>query len=110
MTREQPAAEDPSAQRRFTYRARLWILVILALAAALLYLGQFAVALGVIAAGLVGFAIVFDARRPWWGPELRAMTATSSQGPADRRRTLALGVVLVVMTVGMWAVFLLSQR
>ena len=109
MTRGQPTSEGGSAQRLFTLLARVWILGLLALAAALLWAGQFAVALVVIAAGLAGFVVVFDARRPWWRSGIVDGRETRS-APGDRRRTIALAVVLVLITVVIWAIFLVSPH
>lgn len=110
MTQGRSTPEDASAQRRFRSRARLWILAILVLAAALLFAGQFALALAVIAAGLVGFVIVFDARRPWWGTGLGATAAAAGQRQTDRRAKMVLAVVLVLVTVLTWAAVLFLPR
>ena len=106
MARGQPTREGRSAQRRFTLLARVWMLALLAVVLVLHLAGQSAVALVVIAAGIAGFVIVFDARRPWWGPGI----VDGRSAPANRRLTVALVVGLVLITVAIWTIFLASPR
>jgi hypothetical protein len=109
VTGEQPTPPKRTEQRQFTLGARIWVLALAVLAGALVFVGQSAVAIGAIAVGIIGFLVVFNARRPWWGPGLRATTA-SGRPPADRRTTFAFAVALGLVTIVSVAFFLLSDR
>ena len=67
------------------------------------------VALAVIAAGLSGFVIVFDARRPWWEPGIVDGRDTRA-ADGNRRQNIALAVLLVLITVVMSGIFLFWSR
>ena len=99
-----PRAPRP---RWFTIGARLWLIGVLVIALLLGLAGQWVPALVVIAVGYIGFGIVFNLRRPWWGDAGKAAAATEAPTPP---RTVAMVVVmLVIVTVVVWVLFFLTR-
>lgn len=81
---------------------------------ALELVGWFAVGLAVLAAGIIGFTLVFDGTRSWWPPEVRAYhrgrRIPGGAGASGFLRTpLTLAAILISVTAVVVALVLLAQ-
>jgi len=101
-----PPAPAPRP-RGFTIGARLWLVGVVVLTLPIGLAGQWALALVVMAVGYIGFGIVFNLRRPWWGDAGRA--AAAREAPTPPRVVAKLVAMLVLVTVVVWVLFFLTR-
>ena len=99
-----PRAPRP---RGFTIGARLWLVGVVILALLLGLAGQWVLALVAFAFGYIGFGIVFNLRRPWWGDAGKA--AAAAEAPAPPRSIALVVVMLVIVTVVVSLLFLMTR-
>jgi hypothetical protein len=98
MTDRTPSATSAPV-RRYTLLARGWSLGVVVAVVIVELLGWFAIGLVVLAAGLLGLAILFDAKRSWWGPEVNAMGRERYRTPRTGRAELGLAALLIGVTL-----------
>jgi hypothetical protein len=84
-------------ERRFTLFARTWAIGLAILVGAVTVVGQPGVALGILVVGLVGFQVVFDRHRAWWGPKVRE--SISLQRALTGREKIVFAAAFLLVTI-----------